>query len=143
MSEQWDQNRLTQSQVANMLDVDRSTINSWGKKGMPFKPAATRGREGEYKLAICSYWQLGIRFREMRKNTPFPWPGDLRPLALLAFAYVEATVISGDQSPQEGARRFPGMVAEFFEHDEAIAAFHFAHGSIKQLQSRKPNTPRN
>lgn len=55
-----------QQRVAEALEVDRTTIRAWAKKGMPYIQG-DRGKENIYHISTCMWWMLGKEFAEKRK----------------------------------------------------------------------------
>ena len=69
-----------QSDLAELIGVDRTTIRAYAKAGMPCTPK-TKGRENNYCVPLCVHWACG--YQAARANS-LPM---MQPLELILFGY--------------------------------------------------------
>lgn len=115
----------SQQEVAQFMDVDRTTIRAWTKGGMPYK-AGGRGATGEYDAGIVFYWWASLIHRN--KYT-LPKMSPCRQLAV-ARAFVDR---NDDQKEERLSRSefpecFRKMVAGHFQKNEIEQAIAYAEG---------------
>ena len=72
-----------QSDLAEMIGVDRTTVRHYTQAGMPYE-AGTQGQENRYTVPLCLNWVSG--YRAARENG-LPM---MSPLELLLFGYSTA-----------------------------------------------------
>lgn len=70
---------MTQAELANALGVDRTTIGTWTKKGLPFIKG-DQGKSHTFHFACSMWWMLGKDFAEGRNVT------DLNAVQQIIFA---------------------------------------------------------
>ena len=51
-------NEVTQTELARMLDVDRTTIHAWQNKGLPYISHG-KGKPNTYRTGVAIHWMVG------------------------------------------------------------------------------------
>jgi len=61
-----DLNNLTQSELARLLERDRTTIRAWTQQGLPYK---TTGRTQRYSAPVVINWRVGRTYAKRQGIT--------------------------------------------------------------------------
>ncbi len=72
--------RISQTQLAGALGVDRTSITRWQKQGLPYI-ATGRGQSAEYIPALAIMWRTGVSVAKRADLRPRP-EGAVDPVAL-------------------------------------------------------------
>lgn len=108
---------FSQTDIAAILGVDRTTVRAWTKAGMPYAEPTTRGKEAEFSLPVALYWSVWLKVSAI-----CGWP-ELDPLHALALARA--------YSERDGfLESFPAMVGEYFDQGKIRDAMHYAIGFL-------------
>lgn len=117
--------RLSQSEIATLMEVDRTTIRSWTQLGMPHRPPDVKGGRGAYSFSACLYWRVGhelIQRRPLRNK-------EITPLQKVALGWVmgnETTTFRDDD-----IAAFSSMMAGLgIERASALRDLDFARGVV-------------
>ena len=54
-----DFHNLNQGQLATLVGVDRSTVTTWQRAGMPYRRAAENGLAAGYSAGVAIHWKAG------------------------------------------------------------------------------------
>jgi hypothetical protein len=112
---------LTQIELADILGVDRSTIQSWSRQGMPHRKPEKNGLPASYNGPICINWQQGHKVARA-KNL------DLSPLDKIAAGWACGT--EGKPSAKEQEFFLDGLLADGYTRDDVLTAMGFARGLL-------------
>lgn len=113
---------LTQTELAEIIGVDRTTIRNWTNKGMPYTPPEGKGQPGSYCGPLCINWWAGHRKAE-HSSRKF---SDVEKIALGYAIGCEAITPSAE-------KRFIDLMALMgVGADEASKMVYFARGALSQ-----------
>ena len=73
---------MNQGDLAQVFEVDRSSVNAWGLKGLPH---GKRGRSNTYDFSTTLYWRTG---HKLSKDLDLDL--DIQPLHKIALGYLSA-----------------------------------------------------
>jgi hypothetical protein len=71
---------MNQGDLAQVFEVDRSSVNAWGLKGLPH---GKRGRSNTYDFSTTLYWRTGHKLSKDLGR-------EIQPLHKIALGYLSA-----------------------------------------------------
>jgi hypothetical protein len=114
---------LSQTQIAQLVEVDRTTVRAWTKQGMPFKKPASKGATGSYCFSVCVHWLAGHLFnqRSALKDLKFS------PLEKVAVGWLAGSGLTSLKKEDEEAY-LSMMAAADTGREQALRHLEFARG---------------
>jgi len=117
---------LNQTELAEKLGVDRTTIGAWVKKGLPCVKGG-QGKSHTFHFGCSLWWMLGKEFAEKRKIT------GLSAVQQIIFARAEADELDPGDDLAGEAWMIPMLSQVGIEHDEIIREIGFVKGLMSGL----------
>ncbi len=78
--EDYDFQNMNQGDLAQVFEVDRSSVNAWGLKGLPH---GKQGRSNTYDFSTTLYWRTGHKLSKDLDR-------DIQPIHKIALGYLSA-----------------------------------------------------
>jgi hypothetical protein len=121
--EELDFHNLSQADLSKLLGIDRTTVRSWTRQGMPYAKPKTRGGKGRYCASICIHWRAGHQFNERSalKDLQFS------PLEKVAIGWLAGSGLNSITKEDEEAY-LSMMAAADTGREQALRHLEFARG---------------
>lgn len=116
---------LSQTEVAELFDADRSTVARWQRQGMPHTPPAKNGLAATYHAPVVLHWRAGDQWAKANRL-------ELSPAQKIAVSW--ARCVKCDPKPDE-LPLFAGLLkkAGIRENPDRLIGFAIAlHGHPRQ-----------
>jgi phage terminase Nu1 subunit (DNA packaging protein) len=117
---------LSQTELAQLVGIDRTTVRSWTQRGMPYRKPTGKGQPASYSSAICIHWRAGHKFSEQPTMASL----ELSPLQKTAIGWLagNAAHISA-----EDEKLFVGMMAGAgLKREQALRHLEYARGILRR-----------
>jgi phage terminase Nu1 subunit (DNA packaging protein) len=120
--EKLDFQNLSQAELSQLLGVDRTTIRSWTRHGLPYREPETKGGKGSYCASICIHWRAGHKFAEARGV-------EISPLHKVAIGWYAGN--DRDTLTKEDSAAYLDMMASAgVSGERALRYLEFARGAL-------------
>jgi hypothetical protein len=117
---------MTQSDLAGLLGIDRTTVRSWTQRGMPYKKPPAKGMPASYCASVCLHWRIGHKYSEQPTMASL----ELSPLQKVAIGWLAGNTV---HISAEDEKLFVGMMATAgLKREQAVRHLEYARGVLRR-----------